>query len=172
MQYEYSVIPAPARGEKIRGAKSPIERFSLTLSGVLNDMAADGWDYVRAEALPTEERSGLAGRTTVFHNILIFRRPVTETVSAPLVAPTAAPVAAPPAVPAPAASAPVVQAPVVQAPVVQAQVSQAPVAQTPSPEPAPRPEPPRAGAPVFSQPMRLNQDARPAPSPRLGPASK
>lgn len=72
--YEYTVIPAPARGEKVRGAKSGIERFAATLTDVLNDMARDGWDYVRAETLPAEERSGLTSRTTVYHNLLIFRR--------------------------------------------------------------------------------------------------
>lgn len=37
-------------------------------------MAAEGWEYVRAETLPSEERSGLAGRNTVYHNVLVFRR--------------------------------------------------------------------------------------------------
>lgn len=72
--YEYTVIPAPARGEKTRGAKTGIERFAATLSDTLNDMARDGWDYVRAETLPAEERSGLTGRATVYHNLLVFRR--------------------------------------------------------------------------------------------------
>ena len=39
-------------------------------------MAANGWEYVRAETLPCEERSGLTGRTTVYHNVLVFRRPL------------------------------------------------------------------------------------------------
>ena len=55
--YEYTVIPAPARGEKTKGAKTGIERFAATLSDALNDMARDGWEYVRAETLPAEERS-------------------------------------------------------------------------------------------------------------------
>ena len=51
-------------------------------------MAAEGWDYVRAETLPTEERSGLTGRSTLYHNVLVFRRPVAalETAAAPLAA--------------------------------------------------------------------------------------
>ncbi|UXU73963.1 MULTISPECIES: DUF4177 domain-containing protein [unclassified Paracoccus (in: a-proteobacteria)] len=72
--YEYTVIPAPARGEKLRGARSGIERFAATLAETLNAMAGDGWEYLRAETLPAEERSGLTGRTTVYHNLLIFRR--------------------------------------------------------------------------------------------------
>ena len=72
--YEYTVIPAPARAEKTKGAKTGIERFAATLTDTLNDMARDGWDYVRAETLPAEERSGLASRSTVYHNVLVFRR--------------------------------------------------------------------------------------------------
>lgn len=154
MQYEYSVIPAPARGEKAKGAKTPIERFSVTLAAALNDMAAEGWEYVRAEALPSEERSGLAGRTTVFHNILIFRRPV----EAPIETPVAQPVvqAIPQPIPQPVTPAPAANTAI--------PVDEPPVA---APDPAPR-----AMAPVFSQPMRMAQDPKPAPGPRLGPASK
>lgn len=73
-QYEYKVVPAPARGEKERGLKAGAERFAHTLSGVMNDMAAKGWEYLRAETLPAEERTGLTGKTTVYHNLLVFRR--------------------------------------------------------------------------------------------------
>lgn len=72
--FEYTVIPAPARGEKAKGAKTGIERFAATLSDTLNDMARDGWEYVRAETLPAEERTGLTSRSTVYHNLLVFRR--------------------------------------------------------------------------------------------------
>ena len=74
--YEYTVIPAPMRGEKVRGARTPSERFAPALAAALNGMAAQGWEYVRAETLPSEERSGLTSRTTVWHNLLVFRRPI------------------------------------------------------------------------------------------------
>ena len=74
--YEYKVIPAPDRGEKTRGAKTPSDRYAQALTSVLNRMAREGWDYVRAEMLPSEERSGLTRRVTVYHNMLVFRRPV------------------------------------------------------------------------------------------------
>ena len=41
-------------------------------------MAREGWEYVRADVLPSEERSGLTGRTTVYHNLLVFRRPLAQ----------------------------------------------------------------------------------------------
>lgn len=74
MRYEYKVIPAPARGEKAKGVKTPVDRFSLTLTMELNRMGSEGWEYVRAETLPSEERSGLTGRNTVYNNVLVFRR--------------------------------------------------------------------------------------------------
>lgn len=82
--YEYTVIPAPMRGEKVRGARTPSERFAPALAAALNGMAAQGWEYVRAETLPSEERSGLTSRTTVWHNLLVFRRPVASAAARPL----------------------------------------------------------------------------------------
>ncbi|MER5170503.1 MULTISPECIES: DUF4177 domain-containing protein [Thioclava] len=73
-EYEYKVIPAPVRGERDRGMKTPEDRFANTLTATLNAMAVDGWDYLRAETLPAEERSGLRGKATVYHNMLVFRR--------------------------------------------------------------------------------------------------
>lgn len=74
-RYEYRVIPAPRRGEKARGVKTTEERFALALTTLMNRMGAEGWDYVRAEALPCDERAGLTGGTkTSFQNMLVFRR--------------------------------------------------------------------------------------------------
>lgn len=72
--YEYTVLPAPNRGEKVRGARTGVERFAHALTMEINRMAQAGWEYVRAETLPCEERSGLTSRTTVYHNVLVFRR--------------------------------------------------------------------------------------------------
>jgi hypothetical protein len=88
-RYEYKVLPAPTRGEKVRGAKTGPDRFAAALSGLMNAQARDGWDYVRADTLPCEERTGFTGRTTVYHNMLVFRRalamaaPAQETAAGP-----------------------------------------------------------------------------------------
>ena len=96
--FEYTAIPAPIRSEKAKAAKTPAERYALTLTDEINRMAADGWEYLRAETLPSEERSGLTGRTTLFHNLLIFRRAkatavkpraLTQAEAKPAIAPTA-----------------------------------------------------------------------------------
>src|SRR5690606_32927772 len=75
-RFEYKVVPAPRRGEKARGVKTTKERFALALSTVMNEMGAAGWDYVRADSLPCDERSGLTGTKTSFQNMLVFRREI------------------------------------------------------------------------------------------------
>jgi hypothetical protein len=91
--YEYKVIPAPDRGIRVRGARSGAERFAAAVADRMNAMARDGWEYVRADLLPCEERTGLTLKsTTVYHNLLVFRRVVTveapaESVALPLTFP-------------------------------------------------------------------------------------
>ncbi len=76
MRYEFKVVPAPRRGEKARGVKSTEERFALALTTVMNALGQEGWDYVRADTLPVDERSGLTGVKTSYQNMLVFRREV------------------------------------------------------------------------------------------------
>jgi hypothetical protein len=78
-RYEYKVIPAPRRGEKARGVKTTEDRFALALTGVMNALGAEGWEYLRADTLPVDERTGLTGTKTTFQNLLVFRREVAET---------------------------------------------------------------------------------------------
>lgn len=73
-KFEYKAIPAPQQGTKARGVKSTQDRFALSMTDVLNEMAADGWEYVRAETLPCDERKGLTGTQTTYQNVLIFRK--------------------------------------------------------------------------------------------------
>ncbi len=75
MSYEYKVVPAPQRGLKAKGKKTHEDRFAHALETAMNAYAADGWEYLRADTLPCEQREGLMGRSTVFQNILVFRRP-------------------------------------------------------------------------------------------------
>jgi hypothetical protein len=75
-RFEYKVIPAPKRGEKARGVKTTEDRFAHALTTLMNQLGAEGWDYVRADALPCEERVGLTGTKTTFQNVLVFRRAI------------------------------------------------------------------------------------------------
>lgn len=101
-RFEYRVIPAPRRGEKAKGLKTTEARFAHALTQTMNQMAADGWEYLRADTLPAEERVGLTGRTTTFQHLLVFRRALpAATAAAEVPAPALhlARPAAPPAVP-------------------------------------------------------------------------
>ena len=73
-RFEYKVIPAPKRGEKARGVKTTEDRFAFALTSLMNTLGAEGWDYVRADTLPCEERTGFTGTKTSFQNVLVFRR--------------------------------------------------------------------------------------------------
>ncbi len=72
--FEYKVIPAPKKGLRGKGVKGTDGKFANALTTVMNDMAADGWQYQRSDTLPLEERSGLTGKTTTYMNMLVFRR--------------------------------------------------------------------------------------------------
>ena len=146
--YEYTAIPAPLRSEKAK-AKSPSERYATTLTGAINAMAAKGWEYLRAETLPSEERSGLTGRTTVFHNLLIFRRE-TEAVAG-MVTEAEAETAARPV-------SPVFSAPPLTPPAAE------PAAASPAQDAPEKPAEDQAPAsPVFSEKMRPAAPASAAP---------
>jgi hypothetical protein len=73
-RFEYKVVPAPKRGEKARGAKTTEDRFALALTNLMNSLGAEGWEYVRSDALPCEERTGFTGTKTTCQNMLVFRR--------------------------------------------------------------------------------------------------
>ena len=80
--FEYKVIPAPRRGEKARGARTVPERFAVALTHAMNTMARDGWEYLRADTLPCDERVGLTGTATHFQNMLVFRRALPQAAAA------------------------------------------------------------------------------------------
>jgi hypothetical protein len=77
-RYEFKVVPAPRKDEKLRGVKTVEERFAQSLTTLMNQMGRDGWDYVRADTLPVDERAGFTGTKTSFQYLLVFRRPLDE----------------------------------------------------------------------------------------------
>tara|TARA_R110002096_G_scaffold120749_2_gene261543 strand:- start:7408 stop:7896 length:489 start_codon:yes stop_codon:yes gene_type:complete len=73
--YEYKVIPAPFSGKRGKGVKGADGRFANALSETINELAGDGWEYIRAESLPSVERKGvMRKRHESFQNVLVFRR--------------------------------------------------------------------------------------------------
>ncbi|MFB9150197.1 DUF4177 domain-containing protein [Roseovarius ramblicola] len=84
--YEYRVLPAPTRGRKAPGVRTPEDRFALGIEDLLNEMARDGWRYLRSDILPGEQRRGLASTATVYRSVLVFERalvPATPPASGP-----------------------------------------------------------------------------------------
>ncbi|MGY6634559.1 MAG: DUF4177 domain-containing protein [Alkalilacustris sp.] len=161
--FEYKVVPAPARPPKVRGLRATEDRFAHALTEALNAEAAEGWEYVRAESLPCEERTGFfSGRITVTQQtMLVFRRALAPAGAVGAAAP--APVGMPQAEPAARAPIP---------------------AQGPAPGPAPavsegdglralpaRTTAPRL-APYTTPPARREPALRPAASPPARPEAQ
>lgn len=77
-RFEYKVIPAPRKGVPGKGMRGKTAKYANALSIIMNELGAEGWDYVRADTLPFEERSGLTSRIVTYQNMLIFRRQLDE----------------------------------------------------------------------------------------------
>ena len=73
-RYEYKVVPAPSKGIKGKGVRGAEAKFSFAIQELMNGMSGYGWEYQRAETLPSVERSGLTSSTTEWRNVLVFRR--------------------------------------------------------------------------------------------------
>ncbi len=74
--YDYKVVPAPRRARKAKGVAAGPDLFALTLTEAINEVARQGWEYYRSEALAMEAPSGWFKRGGVEEQVmLIFRRP-------------------------------------------------------------------------------------------------
>ena len=74
--YDYKVVPAPKRAKRVKGVHGSEELFALTLTEAINEVARQGWEYVRAEHLPAEAPRGwFRGRSRASRRVLVFRRP-------------------------------------------------------------------------------------------------
>jgi hypothetical protein len=89
--YDYKVVPAPKRARKVKGVKSGEELFALTITDTINEVARQGWEYLRAEHMPAEASRGwLRSAVSAEVTLLVFRRP-RESLSPRLAAATDAP---------------------------------------------------------------------------------
>ncbi len=77
-RYEYLTIPAPRKGEKAKGIKTSEGRIAQAMQSLLNAKGAEGWEYLRADLLPMEERAGITSKTVNYHTVLVFRREMDE----------------------------------------------------------------------------------------------
>ncbi|CTQ51355.1 hypothetical protein JDO7802_03394 [Jannaschia donghaensis] len=74
--YEYDVIPAPKKPQRIAGLTREDDRVAHELSELFNDMAVEGWEYVRADTINIDDVTGIAGNVPKAHTLLVFRRPL------------------------------------------------------------------------------------------------
>lgn len=76
-QWEYKVVPTPRRPKKAKGVKGDPDRFAYALAEAINEVAAEGWEFVKTETLPMESKPGVfKARVEVFQTLMFFRRPV------------------------------------------------------------------------------------------------
>lgn len=73
-KFEYKVIPAPTKAKRGKWVRGVATRFADRLEQIFNEMGADGWEYVRTDTLPHEERKGLTQTTVTYRNLLVFRK--------------------------------------------------------------------------------------------------
>ena len=73
-RYEYKVVAAPKKAKAFKGVRAHEDQFACVLAEVMNEMATRDWEYLRAESLPCEERTGLTSRVECYQSVLIFRR--------------------------------------------------------------------------------------------------
>lgn len=77
--FEYKVVAAPRKAKRAKGARTPKDRFARTLTDVINAEAREGWEYLRAESLPVDEKkSMLSSPTEAYHAVLVFRKAVSN----------------------------------------------------------------------------------------------
>ena len=104
MKFEYAVIPAPTRTKRQKGVKTAAERLAFAMEDAINEMAEEGWEYLRTDTLTVEDKAGRFSKIVEkIETVLVFRqekrervasRSVTHADATPVEMPKAEPVAA------------------------------------------------------------------------------
>ncbi len=73
--YEYKCVGAPEKVRRAKGAKTRTDRVAIALQEVIQAEADQGWEYLRTDLVPVEEKSGMFSRPREIHRaVLVFRR--------------------------------------------------------------------------------------------------
>jgi hypothetical protein len=77
-RFEYKMAPLPGSHPDVRKRRrSPADYAAAVLEAVVNEHAADGWEFDGTETVTSVARkSMLSAKAAVTHTILVFRRPV------------------------------------------------------------------------------------------------
>src|SRR5690625_1018622 len=79
MSYEYKCVGAPEEPRRQRGVRAWSDRAALAMQEVITAEAVDGWEYLRTDLLPVEEKDGFFSRARRTQRaVLIFRREIGE----------------------------------------------------------------------------------------------
>ncbi len=75
MSYEYKCVGAPEKARRIRGARTRTDRVAGAMEELINEEAVNGWEYLRTDLVPVEEKAGFFSRAQEVHRaVLVFRR--------------------------------------------------------------------------------------------------
>lgn len=89
---EYKTVPAPRRVKKIKGVKGSEETLAKMIEDIITEQASSGWDYVRTDTFPVEEKPGwFSSRETVMKGVMVFKRGGTVAQPAPTPQPATEP---------------------------------------------------------------------------------
>lgn len=76
-RFEYQVIPTPRKPRRAKGKKTNADRFAHMLTEEINAQAALGWEFVRSETLPMDERPGMFKKPVeTYQTVMVFRREI------------------------------------------------------------------------------------------------
>src|SRR5690625_3233101 len=79
MNYEYKCVGAPEEPRRQRGVRAWSDRVALAMQEAITAEAVDGWEYMRTDILPVEEKDGFFSRVRrIQRAVLIFRREIGE----------------------------------------------------------------------------------------------
>jgi len=77
MEFEYKTVGGPDRGKRKDGARTVADRVAAAMEDIIRAQATGGWEYLRTDLVPVEERPSLLGRRRLVHcAVLVFRRPI------------------------------------------------------------------------------------------------
>lgn len=77
MAFEYKCVGGPERPRRLRGTHSRSDRVAVAMQEIIGAEAVDGWEYLRTDLVPVEEKAGIFSRPQEVHRaVLIFRREV------------------------------------------------------------------------------------------------
>lgn len=108
--FEYKTVAAPRRVKKVKGVKGRNESLAAMVEAIIHDEAAGGWDYLRTDIFPVEEKPNwFSSRGEVNKGVMVFRRAIPTRQAEPAPQPVAQPQPAPQPAPQPVMAEPVAE---------------------------------------------------------------